>query len=69
MRVGIPGIQGGDTGGDLMSPTISNVVMDAVVRHWLEVMVEGAGGQGGHGQEGRHQNVLFYADDDMIVSS
>ena len=52
-----------------MSPTISNVVMDAVVRHWLEVVVEVAGGQGGHGQEGRHKNALFYADDDMIVLS
>ena len=31
-------------------------------------MVEGAGEQVGHGQEGRHQNYLFYAYDVMIAS-
>ena len=28
--------------GDLLSPTIFSVVVDAVVRHWVSVMVEGA---------------------------
>ena len=32
-------------------------------------MVDSAGGQGGHGREGRHQNALFYADDSMIELS
>ena len=35
----------GDRGvmqGDPLSPTIFNVVVDAVVRHWVSVMVKGA---------------------------
>ena len=28
---------------DLLSPTIFNMVVDAVARQWFEVMVEGAG--------------------------
>ena len=27
---------------DLLSPTIYNVVLDMLVRHWVTVMVEGA---------------------------
>ena len=27
--------------GDLLSPTIFNVAVDAVVRHWMSVIVEG----------------------------
>ena len=57
------------TQGDPLPPTISNVVVDAVFRHWVKVMVEGVDGQGGRRQEGRHQNFLFYADDGMIASS
>ena len=30
----------GVTQGELLSPNIFNVVVDAVVRHWVEVMVE-----------------------------
>ena len=52
--------------GEPLSPTIFNVVVDAVVRHWVEEIVESAGGRG---QEGRHQNSLFYAGDGMIASS
>ena len=50
-------------------PTIFNVVVDAVVRRWLEVMVERAGEQNGRRREGRHQNALFYVDDSMVASS
>ena len=32
-------------------------------------MVEGAGERGERGQEGRHQNALFYADNGMVASS
>ena len=32
--------------GYLLSPTISNVVVGAVVRHWVTVTVEGAEDQG-----------------------
>ena len=52
-----------------LSPTTFKVVVDAVMRHWVEEMVEGAGGQGGPGQEGRHQNALLYVDDGMVVFS
>ena len=54
---------------DPLSPTISNVVVDAVVRHWTKVMIEGAEEQGERGQEGRHHNALFYTDNSMVASS
>ena len=57
------------TQGGPLSPTIFNVVVDVVVWHWFEVMIEGAGGQGRRGQEVRHQNAFFYADDGMIALS
>ena len=57
------------TQGDLISPTIFNVVVDAVARHWMKVMVEGAEERGERGKEGRHHNALFYADDYMVASS
>ena len=59
----------GVTQGEPLYPTIFNVVVDAVVHHWVEVMVEGAGGQGRRDQEGRHQNPLFYTDYGMIALS
>ena len=40
-----------------------------MVRHWVELMVEGADKQIGRGKEGRHQNSLFYADDGMVALS
>ena len=57
----------GVTQGDPLSSTIFNVVVDAVVKHWVAVMVEGAGERGDHGQEDRHQAALFYADDGMVT--
>ena len=56
----------GVTQGDMLSPTIFNVVVDAVVRHWLKVMVEGVEEWGECGQEGRNHNALLYGDDGMI---
>ena len=52
-----------------MPPTIFNVVVDAVVRHCVNGMVEAAEAKGETGREGRHQSELFYADDGMVVSS
>ena len=49
----------GVTQGDPLSPTISNAVVDTVVRHWIEEMAESAGGQGRRGREGRHKNAFF----------
>ena len=57
------------TQGDPLSPTIFNVVVYAVVRHWVTVMVECAEEWGECGQEGRHQNTLFYAADGVVASS
>ena len=43
------------------------MVVDAVVRHWVAVMVESAEEWGRHGQEGRHQISLFYVDCGMVA--
>ena len=59
----------GVTQGDPLSPTIFNVVVDAVVRHWLTITVKEAEKRGERGREVRHQVALFYADDGMLVSS
>ena len=57
----------GVTEGDPLSPTIFNVVMDAVAQNWVTVMVESAEERSGPRQEVRHQNGLFYADDGMVT--
>ena len=40
----------GVTQGDLLPPTIFNVVVDVVVRHWFTFMVESVEERSGHGQ-------------------
>ena len=45
------------------------MVVNAVVQHWVEDMVEIEGRQGRRGREGRNQNALFYADDGLITFS
>ena len=57
------------TQGDPMSPTIFNVVVDAVVCHWFKLTVEEAEKRGERGKEGRYQDALFYADDGTVASS
>ena len=57
------------TQGDPLSPTIFNVMVDAVVRHWLTMVMAKAEKQGERGNEGRHQDALFYVDDGMVASS
>ena len=59
----------GLTQGYPLSPTIFNVVVDAVVRNWVTVMLEFAEERGERGQEVRHHNALFYAEDVMVASS
>ena len=56
------------TQGDPISPTIFNVGVHEVVRHWVTVMVESAEERNGRRQEVRHQNSLFYVYDDMVAS-
>ena len=57
------------TQGDPLSPTIFNVVVDAVVRHWVTLLVKEAEAWGGRGGEGRHQAALFFTDDGVVASS
>ena len=49
----IQGRTRGDTGNPL-SPTILNLVVDAVVCHWVTVLIVGAEERGMLGKEGRH---------------
>ena len=57
------------TKGNPLSPTIFNVVVDAVVRHWVTGVIADAEERGELGKEGRHQADLFYAEDGMVASS
>ena len=56
----------GVTQGDPLSPTIFNVVVDAVVHHWVTLAIEDAEKRGGRWKKGRHQSALLYADDGSI---
>ena len=56
----------GVTQGDQLSPTIFNVVVDAMVRHWVTMALEEAEKRG---NEGRLQAAIFYAYDGMVASS
>ena len=65
------GFQGfwGVTQWDPLSPTIFNLVVDAVVRHWV-LLVEGlAGGKVGWGREVLHRSAFLYADDGLVIST
>ena len=57
------------TQGDPLYPTIFNMVVDVVVRHWVKVIAESADEKSGRSHEGMPQNSLFYADDGMVTSS
>ena len=59
----------GVTQGNPLSTTIFNVVVDAVVCHWVTLAVEEAETRGGRGLEGRHQAALFYTDNGMVALS
>ena len=55
------------TQGDLLSPTIFNVVMNVVVRYWVHGVVKKAEARGETGREGSHQAASLYADDGMVA--
>ena len=57
------------TQGDPLSPTIFNVVVDAVVCHWITIAVTEVETRGERGREGRHKATLFYVDDRMLALS
>jgi len=45
--------------GDIVSPFIFNIMVDAVVRHWEYV----------HQPQGSEEMAMFYADDGLITST
>ena len=57
------------TQGDPLSPTIFNVVVDAVVPHWVTGVIADVEEWGELGKEGGDQAALFYADNSMVASS
>jgi len=58
----------GVTQGDIISPTIFNVVADAIVRYWLSLVVDDGSEVDGLGMMVQEWLVLFYADDGLIAS-
>ena len=50
-------------------PIIFNMVVNAVVLHWVYLMVEGTEERGESVQESRHQNSHFCADDVIVAST
>ena len=54
------------TQGEPLSPTIFNVVVDAVVIHWVKMALDE---EEKKGNEGRHQAALLYANDGMVALS
>ena len=55
------------TQGDLLPPIIFNVVVGAVVCHWVSLVVVGAGGKEGWWGEVHHRAAFFYAYDGIVA--
>ena len=51
-----------------MYPTILNMVVEALVHHWIFLVVEVAGGQCGWGREVLHCAASFYSYDGLVAS-
>ena len=56
----------GVTQGDPVSPTLFNILADAVVRYWLSGSLNGCEGDDGLGRSVREHIACFYADDGLI---
>ena len=59
----------GVTQGDPLSPTLFNVVVDTVIRHWLTVVAPTEDGMEGLGLSIRYLLVYFYAGDGLVAST
>ena len=46
-----------------------NILVDVVIRHWLNVLAEEASGSEGFDHPVQHMDSLFYSDDGLIVST
>ena len=57
------------TQGNPLPPTIFNVVVDAVVHHWILLVARGAVGQDGWGREVLHCATFLYDDDSLVAST
>ena len=57
----------GLTQGNPIFPTIFNLVVDAVVRHWVTGVIADAEERVRQEKAGRHQPDLFYADNGMVA--
>ena len=53
---------------DPLSPRLFDVVVDAVIRHWVTLMVSTEEGAGGLGLSIRDLAAYFYADDGIVAS-
>jgi len=56
----------GVTQGDPLSPTLFNILVDAIVREWLRTTCPAAAGVEGFGREAIRKIACFYADDGLI---
>ena len=59
----------GVTQGDLLFPTISNVVVDAIICYWVAVAKPTGDGTEGLGLSIQDLAVYFYADDGLVAST
>ena len=58
----------GATQGEPLFPTLFNVVVEAVARHWISLVAGGAGGKGGWVSEVLNRAKFLYADDGLVAS-
>ena len=57
----------GVTQGDIISPTLFNIVVDAVVHYWLSQVVGEGSETTGLGQTITEKLTIFYADDGLVA--
>ena len=59
----------GVTQGNHLSPTIFNLFVDAVIRHWVTVVTPIEAGKGGLGMNIIDLEAYFYADSGLVASN